>query len=123
MSHEPKPKKPTGKAKQRRERHETSSDESDARPPQKWLKAAVRQAVAEEDKSDEQQVSDHRSAPRGNGLIGDNKANHRCYQCGQNGHWSMQCPMEARCYAYHRPGHFARECLDTEANARNDEQR
>lgn len=45
-------------------------------------------------------------------IIKTDKADDRCFQCGQLGHWAMDCPNGdgPTCYACGKSGHFARDC-------------
>ncbi|KAG3077889.1 hypothetical protein PI125_g21142 [Phytophthora idaei] len=42
-------------------------------------------------------------------------------QCGQEGHWALAFTAGPKCYAFNQFGHFAKECPDVAAKARNDE--
>ncbi|KAE8964045.1 hypothetical protein PF011_g28812 [Phytophthora fragariae] len=105
--------KKTGRSKPKRETVESSSDESDAKPKKK-LKAAVKQAAGDKRRVEEQAPEEKRSAKESRPNSG------VCFQCGQPGHWSTQCPNEPKCSACNQPGHFARACTDPDAKAWND---
>ncbi|KAE9344498.1 hypothetical protein PR003_g8440 [Phytophthora rubi] len=107
-------KKPAAKNKTRKEAVASSSDESDASPRRKKVKAAVKQAAGRE-------WSESRSgSERRRGDDGGHASNTPCYMCGQAGHWAAHCPTGPKCFACNQNGHFARECPNAEAKARND---
>ncbi|KAE9345496.1 hypothetical protein PR003_g7917 [Phytophthora rubi] len=107
-------KKPAAKNKTRKEAVASSSDESDARPRRKKVKAAVKQAAGRE------RSGSRSGSERRRGDDGGQASNTPCYMCGQAGHWAAHCPTGPKCFACNRNGHFARECPNAEAKARND---
>ncbi|KAE8979273.1 hypothetical protein PR001_g24601 [Phytophthora rubi] len=107
-------KKPAAKNKTRKEAVASSSDESDARPRRKKVKAAVKQATGRE-RSESRSGSERRR-----GDDGGQANNTPCYMCEQVGHWAAHCPTGPKCFACNQNGHFARECPNAEAKARND---
>ncbi|KAE8952547.1 hypothetical protein PR002_g32647 [Phytophthora rubi] len=78
--------KKTARTKPKRETVESSSDESDAKPKKKKLKAAVKQAAGDKRRVEEQAPEAKRSGKESRPNSG------VCFQCGQPGHWSTQCP-------------------------------
>jgi hypothetical protein len=107
--------KPAVKTRVRKE-VETSGDESDAPPRKKRVKAAVRQATAEDRHDGSPAV---RSGPR-SGTGANPAGSAACFRCGQPGHWAQHCTNEPQCYACLKPGHLARDCPNEEAKSRND---
>ncbi|KAE8954619.1 hypothetical protein PR001_g32420, partial [Phytophthora rubi] len=79
-------------SKPKRETVESSSDESDAKPKKKKLKAAVKQAAGDKRRVEEQAPEEKRSSKESRPNSG------VCFQCGQPGHWSTQCPNEPKCF-------------------------
>ncbi|KAE9003624.1 hypothetical protein PR001_g17924 [Phytophthora rubi] len=107
-------KKPAAKNKTRKEAVASSSDESDARPRRKKVKAAVKQAAGRE------RSGSRSGSERRRGDDGGQASNTPCYMCGQAGHWAAHCPTGPKCFACNQNGHFARENPNAEAKARND---
>ncbi|OWY91298.1 hypothetical protein PHMEG_00040181 [Phytophthora megakarya] len=98
-------------AKPRREQTVSSGEEPDEKPRKKRLKAAVKKTVGPEERDQETSVGQRRVSTDGS----------KCFTCGQEGHWSTQCPNGPKCFACNQYGHLARSCTDVDAKARNEE--
>ncbi|KAI9983254.1 hypothetical protein PInf_007196 [Phytophthora infestans] len=88
-----------------RRQPDSSGDESDAKPPRKKTKAAVKQTKG---------VSSPEPAAR-------QHEPPTCFSCGEVGYMSSRCPTGPKCFACNKYGHIARDCTDKEAKKRNDE--
>ncbi|OWZ08379.1 hypothetical protein PHMEG_00019094 [Phytophthora megakarya] len=98
-------------AKPRREQTVSSGEDPDEKPLKKRLKAAVKKTEGPEERGQETSVGQRRVFADGS----------KCFTCGQEGHWSTQCPNGPKCFACNQYGHLARSCTDVDAKARNKE--
>ncbi|KAE8881667.1 hypothetical protein PF005_g1736 [Phytophthora fragariae] len=101
-------KKPAVKVKLKREEFASSGEESDVNPVRKKFKAAVKQAAADSKWQSKQPDGERKGSPE------------TCFKCGQSGHRPSLCTIQMKCFACNQFGHFARECPDADAKARND---
>lgn len=92
----------------------TTDDEAEQKHQRKKLKAAVKQAGAE-DTRQVQMVQANQAAGRTN--TNGTAAGHGCFRCGQAGHWASQCPKRLKCFICNQSGHFARDCSSEEGRA------
>ncbi|KAE9308974.1 hypothetical protein PF008_g20830 [Phytophthora fragariae] len=110
-------KKPASREKMRQEKADaagSSGSESDTKPRRKRLKAAVRQATAQENTTKDQRVV--RQGQQSSRATG-------CFLCGDTTHWASACPKGLTCFGCRKTGHYAKDCTDAEAKARSDEYR
>ncbi|KAE9323311.1 hypothetical protein PF008_g17394 [Phytophthora fragariae] len=99
----------------------TMSSGEESEPRRKKVKAAVKQAGANEGRGNSRPADERRRVVSGNGASsGVQASGTTCYLCGKSGHWAQQCSTGPKCYACNQNGHYARNCTNEEAKAKND---
>ncbi|GMF19388.1 unnamed protein product [Phytophthora fragariaefolia] len=110
---------PAVKVNPRKETTMSSGEESE--PRRKKVKAAVKQAGANEGRSNSRPVDKQQLVASGDGASSGGQASGApCYLLGKSSHWAQHCPTGPKCYACTQNGHYARNCTSDEAKARND---